>query len=316
MIDIGAIFFEPVFKEKIWGGDSLRNFGYNLPSDKTGECWAFAAHHNGQSIVKNEEYKGKTLGDLWKNNRELFGNIKGDKFPLLVKIIDAKEDLSVQVHPDDEYAFKNENGESGKTECWYIIDCKENSQLILGVNAQSRTELEEMIDNSRWNELLRTIPIKKGDFVFVPSGTVHALKGGTLVLEIQQNSDITYRLYDYGRRDSKGNLRELHIEKSKAAIEVPYVDKQFKPVVNKFKNIIETKLVKCDYFTVYKFDTKGKVSLTQDHPFMLFSIIDGEGNLVVNEEMYKIKKGDHFMLPKGVTSYILEGKISLIVSYI
>ncbi|MBE6081793.1 mannose-6-phosphate isomerase, class I [Acidilutibacter cellobiosedens] len=316
MIDIGAIFFEPVFKEKIWGGDSLRNFGYNLPSDKTGECWAFAAHHNGQSIVKNEEYKGKTLGDLWKNNRELFGNIKGDKFPLLVKIIDAKEDLSVQVHPDDEYAFKNENGESGKTECWYIIDCKENSQLILGVNAQSRTELEEMIDNSRWNELLRTIPIKKGDFVFVPSGTVHALKGGTLVLEIQQNSDITYRLYDYDRRDSKGNLRELHIEKSKAAIEVPYVDKQFKPVVNKFKNIIETKLVKCDYFTVYKFDIKGKVRLKQDHPFMLFSIIDGEGNLTVNEKIYKIKKGDHFMLPKGVTSYILEGKISLIVSYI
>ena len=316
MIDIGAIFFEPVFKEKIWGGDSLRNFGYNLPSDKTGECWAFAAHHNGQSIVKNEEYKGKTLGDLWKNNRELFGNIKGDKFPLLVKIIDAKEDLSAQVHPDDEYAFKNENGESGKTECWYIIDCKENSQLILGVNAQSRTELEEMIDNSRWNELLRTIPIKKGDFVFVPSGTVHALKGGTLVLEIQQNSDITYRLYDYDRRDSKGNLRELHIEKSKAAIEVPYVDKQFKPVVNKFKNIIETKLVKCDYFTVYKFDIKGKVRLKQDHPFMLFSIIDGEGNLTVNEKIYKIKKGDHFMLPKGVTSYILEGKISLIVSYI
>jgi mannose-6-phosphate isomerase len=186
----------------------------------------------------------------------------------------------------------------------------------LGVNAQSRTELEEMIDNSRWNELLRTIPIKKGDFVFVPSGTVHALKGGTLVLEIQQNSDITYRLYDYDRRDSKGNLRELHIEKSKAAIEVPYVDKQFKPVVNKFKNIIETKLVKCDYFTVYKFDIKGKVRLKQDHPFMLFSIIDGEGNLTVNEKIYKIKKGDHFMLPKGVTSYILEGKISLIVSYI
>lgn len=316
MINIGAIFFEPVFKEKIWGGNSLRNFGYNLPSDKTGECWAFAAHHNGQSIVKNGEYKGKTLGDLWKNNRELFGNIKGDKFPLLVKIIDAKEDLSVQVHPDDEYAFKNENGESGKTECWYIIDCKENSQLILGVNAQSRTELEEMIDNSRWNELLRTISIKKGDFVFVPSGTVHALKGGTLVLEIQQNSDITYRLYDYGRRDSKGNLRELHIEKSKAAIEVPYVDKQFKPVVNKLKNIIETRLVKCDYFTVCKFDTKGKVKLTQDHPFMLFSIINGEGDLTVNEETYKIKKGDHFMLPKDVTSYILEGKISLIVSYV
>ncbi|SCL91281.1 mannose-6-phosphate isomerase, class I [Sporanaerobacter sp. PP17-6a] len=316
MINIGAIFFEPVFKEKIWGGDSLRNFGYNLPSDKTGECWAFAAHHNGQSIVKNGEYKGKTLGDLWKNNRELFGNIKGDKFPLLVKIIDAKDDLSVQVHPGNEYAFKNENGESGKTECWYIMDCKKDSQLVLGVNARNKEELNEMIDNGRWNELLRTIPIKKGDFVFVPSGTVHALKGGTLVLEIQQNSDITYRLYDYDRRDSKGNLRELHIEKSKAAIEVPYVDKQFKPVVNKLKDIIETKLVKCDYFTVYKFDVKGNISLTQNHPFMLFSIIDGEGNLTVNEKIYKIKKGDHFMLPKGVTSYILEGKISLIVSYI
>lgn len=124
----------------------------------------------------------------------------------------------------------------------------------------------------------------------MPSGTVHALKGGTLVLEIQQNSDITYRLYDYDRRDSKGNLRELHIEKSKAAIEVPYVDKQFKPVVNKLKDIIETKLVKCDYFTVYKFDVKGNISLTQNHPFMLFSIIDGEGNLTVNEKYTKLKK--------------------------
>jgi mannose-6-phosphate isomerase len=311
-----VIFFKPIFKEKIWGGNKLRDFGYEIPSNKTGECWAFSAHPNGESIVENGEFKGKTLKELWENHREIFGNLDGDKFPLLVKIIDANDDLSVQVHPSDAYAKENENGELGKTECWYIIDCEEDSKLLYGINAKNREELNKMIDEGKWDHLLRTISIKKGDFFFVPSGTVHALKSGTLVLETQQNSDTTYRLYDYDRRDDKGNLRELNIEKSKDVIEVPFVDKQFKPELHSIDGMIQTKLVQSDYFTVYKYEINGKVELEQNQPFILCSLIEGEGVLRVADGEYQIKKGDHFMLSSETKKYNLEGNFKMIVSHI
>ncbi len=309
-------FFEPVFKEKIWGGDRLKDFGYNIPSDKTGECWGISAHPNGQSIVKNGKYKGKTLDELWKRHRELFGGISGEKFPILLKIIDANDDLSVQVHPGDEYAKEYENGELGKTECWYILDCKVDGDLIYGVKAKNREELNEMIDNRQWCNLLRTISIKKGDFLYIPSGTVHALKAGTLVLEIQQNSDITYRLYDYDRRDKRGNLRDLHIEKSKDVIEVPSVNRKIVPEIIELDKITMTKFIKSPYFTVEKYDIRGKVTLKNNHPFMLMSIIDGNGALNIDEKSYPIAKGDHLMLSSEINEFKLDGNVSIITSYI
>ncbi len=217
------LFFEPVLQERIWGGEKLSSFGYELSSDHTGECWAFSAHPNGPSIVKNGTYQGLSLADLWKEHRELFGNLEGETFPLLTKILDANDDLSVQVHPDDHYAKEHENGELGKTECWYIIDCEEDAELIFGHNAKSKEELDKMIDEGKWEDLLRVVKIKKGDFFYVPSGTVHALCKGTLVLETQQNSDTTYRLYDYHRKDAAGKERELHLGKSKDVIQVPFI---------------------------------------------------------------------------------------------
>ncbi|TPB32722.1 mannose-6-phosphate isomerase, partial [Burkholderia pseudomallei] len=151
---------------------------------------------------------------LWSNHKELFGNMPGDKFPLLTKILDANDNLSVQVHPDNEYAKENENGELGKTECWYIIDCDDDAEMIFGHNAKSKEELEYMISNNKWSDLLKRVKVNKGDFFYVPSGTIHALCKGTLVLETQQNSDTTYRVYDYDRVDSNGNKRELHVDKS------------------------------------------------------------------------------------------------------
>ena len=155
------------------------------------------------------------------NNPRYSDITKTEVFPLLTKILDANTNLSVQVHPDDAYADLHENGELGKTECWYIIDCKEDAEIIYGHNAKTKAEFTEMIENGEWSPLLRRVKIKPGDFFYVPSGTIHALGEGTVVLETQQSSDATYRLYDYDRVDQKGQLRELHIDKSIAVTTIP-----------------------------------------------------------------------------------------------
>lgn len=302
------IFVEPIFKENIWGGNRLRaEYGYHIPSNNTGECWAVSAHESGDCKVTTGTYAGKTLTELWKNNQELFGNIGGEKFPLLVKIIDAKDDLSIQVHPDDEYAKINENNSLGKTECWYILDCKEGQDIVIGHNAASKEELKSMINNKEWNKLIRTIPIKKGDFLQIDPGTVHAIKGGTLILETQQNSDITYRVYDYDRL-TDGLPRELHIDKSIDVINVPFEDNVLEDKIEVSKQC--KKLIECKYYEVFKFEITKKEEFVQDKPFLIMSVVEGEGR--INNQL--IKKGEHFLLPNGFENYNLEGNMMIIAS--
>ena len=189
------LFLEPVFTHNIWGGTRLRSeFGYKVKGDDVGECWGIAAHEKGDCTVESGTYQGKKLSQLWEEHPELFGNIGGEKFPLMVKIIDAKEDLSIQVHPDDAYARRNEKGSFGKTECWYVLDCKEDSALIVGHNAKTRDEMKSMVDEGRWDEFVRRVPVKKGSFVQIEPGCIHAITGGLLLFETEQNSDITYRV--------------------------------------------------------------------------------------------------------------------------
>ncbi|MFA9377953.1 MAG: mannose-6-phosphate isomerase, class I [Lachnotalea sp.] len=302
------LFVEPIFKENIWGGNRLETeYGYKIPSDHTGECWAVSAHESGDCTVATESHAGETLADLWKNNQELFGNIGGEKFPLLIKIIDAKDDLSIQVHPNDEYAKMNENGSLGKTECWYILDCKDGQDIVIGHNAATKDELKTMIHNNEWNQLIRTIPIKKGDFLQIDPGTVHAIKGGTLILETQQNSDITYRLYDYDRL-TDGLPRELHIEKSIDVINVPYKDIEVEDKED--TNTQCKKLIECNYYEVFKFEISKSEEFVQDKPFLIMSVVEGEGK--INNQL--IKKGEHFILPNGYGSYTLEGDMLIIAS--
>lgn len=310
------IFFEPIFQERIWGGQRLTSFGYNLPFEKTGECWAFAAHENGQSSVKHGPLKGTTLTELWENQRKLFGNIEGDRFPLLTKILDANDDLSVQVHPDDEFAQKHENGELGKTECWYIIDCDEGAEIIFGHHAQNREEFEQLINKGKWSELLHRIPIQPGDFYYVPSGTVHAIGKGALILETQQNSDTTYRVYDYDRTDDNGTKRELHIEKSLLVTNVPSYQPKIEHKHTEIEDLRITTLIEEKYFSVHKWDLEGQTSLTQTRPFQLFSVLKGEGVIKIKNEEFPFKKGDHFMLPAGIEEFTLSGKAELIVSHV
>ncbi|MEC2065062.1 mannose-6-phosphate isomerase, class I [Bacillus inaquosorum] len=310
------LFFKPVFKERIWGGTALAAFGYNIPSERTGECWAFAAHKNGQSVVQNGMYKGLTLCELWEQHRHLFGYLEGDRFPLLTKILDADQDLSVQVHPNDDFAKTRENGELGKTECWYIIDCEKNAEIIYGHNAKTKEELISMIELGEWDELLRRVKIKPGDFFYVPSGTVHAIGKGILVLETQQNSDTTYRLYDYERKDPEGNMRELHLEKSIEVIAVPSIPDRQTVQYEQTDDLHIATLIECAYFSVKKWSLSGSVRLKQQKPFLLVSVIKGEGRMISGEYVNTFKKGDHMLLPFGFGQFKLEGQAECIVSHL
>lgn len=306
------IFLKPVFKEMIWGGNRLKtDFFYDIPSDSTGECWAVSAHKHGDCEVANGSLQGKTLSQLWENHRELFGNVEGDVFPLLIKIIDAKQDLSIQVHPDDTYANVHENGSLGKTECWYILDCDEDAQIVIGHHAQTKEELIQMIHNNEWDKLIRTLPIKKGDFFQIEPGTVHAIKAGTLILETQQNSDITYRLYDYGRLQN-GKPRELHIEKSIDVIGCPHKDITASHKVTKLDHIEIEQLISCKYYTVSLVKVDGSQKMSQEEPFTIFSVIDGNGLI----DGIKISKGDHFILPYQYGEYELSGNMCLVCSHV
>lgn len=310
------LFLQPVFKERIWGGTALKQeFGYDIPTDKTGECWAISAHPNGPSVIENGPFAGQTLDKLWKEQPELFGQPKEEVFPLLTKILDANMDLSVQVHPDDTYAKVNENGELGKTECWYIIDCKEDADMIFGHNAQTKEELVQMANEGKWNNLLRRVKIKPGDFFYVPSGTIHALCEGTLVLETQQSSDTTYRVYDYDRRDDQGNLRELHLKKAIEVTTVPHQAVASNPTVESKGDVTITTFVQSDFFSVYKWDVSGSGSFSANENYLLMSVLKGEGSLVCHGETYSLAKGTHFIVPVGMGEFEINGECQIMVSH-
>lgn len=311
------LFLKPIFMDRIWGGTALKDkFNYEIKSPTTGECWAISSHKNGDCLIENGEYKDKKLSELWEKNRELFGNTPGDKFPLLTKILDANDNLSVQVHPNDEYAQKNENGELGKTECWYVIDCSKDAEIIIGHNAESREEFIEMINNNEWDKLLRKVNIKKGDFFYVPSGTIHAICKGTLILETQQNSDTTYRVYDYDRTDNLGNKRELHVQKSIEVTNVPHTDFDTDYKIVSTPSFKCTTFVSNEFFSVYKLDIFGRCDFTHNTAFSLYSILEGTGKLIHNSIEYDLKKGMHFILPNNFGDFVFEGNLEIICSHI
>lgn len=311
------LFLQPVFKDRIWGGKKLQMmFNYDIEGTHVGECWAISAHKNGESIVMNGVYKGKTLSELWNNNRELFGHLQGDKFPLLVKILDANADLSIQVHPNDTYANEYENGELGKTECWYVLDCEEDSELIYGHHATTKEELVEMINNKQWDKLLRRVEIKKGDFFYVPSGTIHALCKGTVVLEVQQSSDTTYRLYDYDRKDQNGQYRDLHIKQSIDVSTVPFTNENTSIIKKEINSNIITTLINSEFFTVKKYEINEAFTSEQINPFCLYSVIEGNGTLEKDGEKYILSKGMHFFLPDKFGEFVFNGKMTCMVAHV
>lgn len=308
------LFLESVLQEKIWGGTRLKTeFGYDVQSDTVGEYWAISAHSNGVSTVENGPHAGKTLDRLYAEDRGLFGNSKSPVFPLLTKILDANDWLSVQVHPDDTYGLEHE-GELGKTECWYIISAEPGAEIIYGHHAQSREELAQMIDEKDWDHLLKRVPVKAGDFFYVPSGTMHAIGKGIMILETQQSSDTTYRVYDFDRKDDAGNLRDLHIQQSIDVMTIGPVANSHPDTVST-DNATITTYVSNEFFTVYKWEIAGATKMTRTAPYYLVSVLAGEGSLEVDGQVYSLIKGQHFILPSDVTDWTFDGNLEMIVSH-
>lgn len=306
-----VLFLEPVLNETLWGGYRLANeYGYGIPGQKIGECRAISALPGSDCVIKNDIYLGKTLSQLWNEMPFLFGDRNEKQFPLLIKILDAKEDLSIQVHPDDSYAAEHENGSLGKTECWYILDCEENAALVIGHNAKTKQELKEMIDQARWTELIRKVPVKKGDFIQIEPGTIHSIMGGIILLEIQQSSDITYRVYDYDRL-LDGKPRKLHIQQSLDVITVPApsVEDNLKTALSIPENKM-FELISCQYYKVWKLNLSGTFSFEQSYPFLMMNVTEGKGLLNGRQ----IQKGDHLILPAGFGRVDMQGDAEMILS--
>lgn len=290
-------------KDYLWGGKRLiEEFGFDCDSDKAAEAWMLSCHKDGNSIVKNGEFSGCTLQEVLNNwgKAALGKNAYGfEYFPILIKLIDAKDRLSIQVHPDDKYALKNE-GEYGKTEMWYVVDCDEGAQLIYGFNKDiSKSEFAERINNNDLSAVCNYVPVKKGDVFFINAGTMHAIGKGILIAEVQQNSNTTYRVSDYGRLGADGKPRQLHI---KQAVEVTSTEKPSAPygavgdvTLYPFGTVRE--LASCNYFKTELINLNGNVGVYDNDSFISLLILSGEVALSYTGGMMKLKKGDSLFIP-------------------
>lgn len=306
------VLLSPAFKDYLWGGTRLKEeFGKKSDLTKVAESWELSTHKDGQSIVASGEFCGLTLGEYLDKNPSYLGENckKFEFFPILIKFIDAKDNLSIQVHPDDEYSLKN-NGEYGKTEMWYILDCDEGASLYYGFKEEiTKEEFKKSIEENTLLDYLNKVEVKKGDVYFIEAGTVHAIGKGIVICEIQQNSNTTYRVYDYNRLDANGNTRELHVEK---AVEVSVTKP---PVVYKQEN--ENLLAKCKYFTVEKADVDGeKEFFVDESSFRSVIVTDGAATLCMGDSEMKIKKGDSIFVPAQNGSFTVNGKCNIIISYV
>ncbi|MEH6886556.1 mannose-6-phosphate isomerase, class I [Priestia megaterium] len=316
---MSLIKLEPIFQERLWGGRNLESlFGYDIPEGKVGECWGISAHPNGITKVAEGKFKGQTLQQLWASYRdELFGTYTMEEFPLLVKILDAQEPLSVQVHPNNQQALELEGEAYGKTECWYVLKAAPEAELILGHSAQTPAEMREMINNNQWDTLLQRQPVKNGDFIFVESGTIHAIGAGIVILETQQSSDTTYRVYDYDRMDNNGEKRELHLEKAMHVTNFPGVSSISSKVSKCNRDGVVTTLVQTEEFHVFHHEVFGNnYNPNFNGQFYLLTIIEGEGYLSLEDSMIKLCKGDHYIIPKGVSNITASGNMEWITSTI
>lgn len=309
---------KPAFKDYIWGGTRLRDdFGKDCDYDKVAESWELSCHKDGQSTIANGEFAGLTLSDyIEKAGRSVLGTDceKFENFPILIKLIDAKDNLSVQVHPDNDYAMRVE-GEYGKTEMWYVVDCDEGATLLYGFKHEiSKDEFAQRIADNTLLEVTNAVPVKKGDVFFIQSGTLHAIGKGILIAEIQQNSNTTYRIYDYGRVGKDGKPRELHVEKAKDVTNLCPAKAYPETPVEQHDGFDIKLLSSCEYFTTYRVNVDSKAEFEADEKsFNSILVLEGSpvisGNSTVNA-----KKGDSIFIGAGSGKYTVEGKCTVILT--
>lgn len=312
--------FEAILKERIWGGEKLKTI-LNKPitSSITGESWELSTVEGDVSVVANGGYKGKSLTELINEHpNEILGTAVherfGKQFPLLFKYLDAREDLSIQVHPNDELAKKRHNS-FGKTEMWYVTQADKDARIIVGFkNDSSAEEYVEHLNDKTLIDILDTVKAKPGDVFFLETGTVHAIGAGLVIAEIQQTSDITYRLYDFDRKDAQGNTRELHIDLALDAINYKKVDtyKGYSKEVNQSNTIVD-----CPYFATNFIPLENiKAVENSGLSFTVYMCIEGSFELEYDGVVYQYIKGDTVLVPAAMKSYNLKGKASILEIYI
>lgn len=308
----------PAFKDYLWGGTRLRDdFQKDCDFDKIAESWELSCHKDGPSTISNGEFKGLTLSEyIEKAGKSVLGTDceKFDNFPILIKLIDAKDNLSVQVHPDNEYALRVE-GEYGKTEMWYIVDCDEGATLLYGFkDTISKDEFAQRIADNTLLEVTNAVPVKKGDVFFIQAGTLHAIGKGILIAEIQQNSNTTYRIYDYGRVGKDGKPRELHVEKAKDVTDLCPAKAYPETPVEQKDGYTSKLLSSCDYFTTYAIDVESKAVLEADEKsFVSLLILEGDGK-VIGDDTVEFRKGDSIFVPAGTGKFAVDGKCKAILT--
>lgn len=315
------LLLKPETKDYLWGGTKLKNeYGFHNDSDILAEGWMLSCHKDGTNIILNGDLKGKSLSEAINvfGKASLGSNAeKFSYFPLLIKLIDANKKLSIQVHPDNAYALEHE-GEYGKTEMWYVVDCEEGAELIYGFKKEvSKEEFKERIKNNTLTEITNNVKVHKGDIFFMEAGTLHAIGGGILIAEVQQNSNTTYRVSDYGRLDAKGNPRPLHIDKAievtkREIPNVPYG--QIGQIEYIGNNKLRT-LSECEFFKTKLLQLSDKYILKNTDSFVSAVVLEGNLKLCWQDETLNLKKGDSVFIPANFQT-VFEGNAEIILSYV
>ena len=308
----------PAIKDYIWGGTRLsKEFDYVTFTDRHAEAWVLSCHSAGESIIENGDFKGRTLSDVLKNEgKNYLGKNceRFEEFPILIKLIDALDNLSVQVHPDDEYAMKVE-GEYGKTEAWYIVDCDEGAEIIYGFKKDiTKEQFRQSIEDNTLLEYVNRVKVKKGDIFFIEAGTLHAICKGILLAEVQQNSNTTYRVYDYGRLQN-GKPRELHIDKAVDVTSTKALDCSGAPMGEREKKdgYSDTLLTKCELFTVNRLEIEERAVLTADESsFVSLVCLEGNGVVMHGDSCVTLYKGDSLFVPASFGEFEILGNLTVI----
>lgn len=313
----------PDYKERIWGGTKLKTtYNKNIPYKKTGESWEVACHNNGQSIVANGDYKGYTLLELLlEQGEKLVGYTfeEKDKFPLLIKLIDANDNLSVQVHPDDAYAKINENGELGKSEAWIILEVEDGAKLVAGLKkGTDKSDIVKALKDGTVEDILNYVEVEVGDVVNIPAGLVHAIGSGIMLAEVQQNSDTTYRVYDYNRIGLDGKCRELHVEKSLETIDFDgkHSTECVKGYTVKEAEYEHTYYIINQYFALETVNVSGMYEQSKGNWFEVYMVLEGSGVLRADGYNVALKKGDSIMVPAVCNKTMLKGTMKLLKTYV
>jgi mannose-6-phosphate isomerase len=319
---MGIIKFEPLLKQTLWGGDKIIPFKHlNAQLDNVGESWEISGVKDRETVVSNGEHKGKRLNQLV---GELKGKLVGednyrrfgDEFPMLIKFIDAHQDLSIQVHPSDEIAHRQ--GKSrGKTEMWYALESAPGAQLYNGLKEHITPEqYKAMVENDTIIDALARYEVHEGDVFFIPAGRIHAIGAGCFVTEIQQTSDVTYRIYDFKRKDKNGNYRELHTKEAAESIDYTVLDNyrtEYEPLKNE-----GVQVATCPYFTTAVYDLTEPMTLDYSEldSFVILIAVKGEGRLICNGEEMPFQMGDTVLLPATTNEVRVEGEVKFLETYV